>query len=768
MSEATMSSSLNIDLIKRLESYQVLFNDKISKVFWSYFINTNVDTDKNNSRFTNAINDVHQYFTKTRDELIEFCNINNIQNKEIWVERLQNMLMASLIIDKEQSKRFNQILFSFFESEFVSFSKSYIGSMRKVVVESEELDDDDDDEINNNSSVANQDNEMIDISLNDSFTDISVKELMFMEICDRLSQLNFIIVSEDLVSRILLSKIHEYIDTKCRGEYERRLLKPILNWADNVIFKWLSMILSKSSGATFEQWKMRIEFSIYEYYSDQRIDELFNMIRLYPDSTPALQDLSICFQKISIQKTLVENLKKVFHQRLLHPGANTNDIITTYISCIQSMKIIDPSCIVMDQVGQPIKDYLANREDTIRCIVSSFTDETNEIYQEFSSGVENDDGTDQHALDIENCDVYLDDADSHMDFKSFESWQPASLESHPNQKKQKYKDTISSLVNIYESTDLFVNEYRLMLSERLLSMTDFDVDKEIENVELLKLRFGENSMHNCEIMIKDIQDSKRLNNQIGQQLREKQLEAIKFDTLILSELFWPSMKDEGFTYPKSLSSQMTAFSKEYEAIKAPRKLQWKQHLGFVELEIEINGQLKQLSVSPIHATIIMLFESKDRLSLSELADQLQIKEELVKKKLGFWVANQVLVEVERGVYETVKPTSTADGKSSMDVDNGGMEGTGSDALDVVVEDDEDEQQSASAREKEEQLKVIENFVFGMLNNFKTLPIDRIHTMLTMFNPENYSLTTAELKSFLQKLQNEERLEFSGGEYRIKK
>lgn len=35
------------------------------------------------------------------------------------------------------------------------------------------------------------------------------------------------------------------------------------------------------------------------------------------------------------------------------------------------------------------------------------------------------------------------------------------------------------LVNIYGSSELFVNEYRTMLADRLLSITDYDTDKEV-------------------------------------------------------------------------------------------------------------------------------------------------------------------------------------------------------------------------------------------------------------------------------------------------
>lgn len=70
------------------------------------------------------------------------------------------------------------------------------------------------------------------------------------------------------------------------------------------------------------------------------------------------------------------------------------------------------------------------------------------------------------------------------------------------------------VVDIYGSKELFVGEYRSLLADRLLHQLDFNPEKEIRNLELLKLRFGEMLLHNCEVMLKDISDSKRINANI--------------------------------------------------------------------------------------------------------------------------------------------------------------------------------------------------------------------------------------------------------------
>eukprot|EP00624_Nannochloropsis_granulata_P001879 evm.model.NODE_19120_length_25721_cov_24.254967.5 len=91
------------------------------------------------------------------------------------------------------------------------------------------------------------------------------------------------------------------------------------------------------------------------------------------------------------------------------------------------------------------------------------------------------------------------------------------------------RDILWMLISIYGSKDLFVSEYRLMLAEKLLnlnlnakSLSDYDTDKEVIKLELLKRRFGEGgALQPCEIMIRDMEDSKRVNALIAARLREK-------------------------------------------------------------------------------------------------------------------------------------------------------------------------------------------------------------------------------------------------------
>ena len=65
-------------------------------------------------------------------------------------------------------------------------------------------------------------------------------------------------------------------------------------------------------------------------------------------------------------------------------------------------------------------------------------------------------------------------------------------------------------MNIYGSQDAFLKVYKSMLEERLLSGTEIKQDLELKNLELMKLRFGEQNLHACDVMLRDIKDSERI------------------------------------------------------------------------------------------------------------------------------------------------------------------------------------------------------------------------------------------------------------------
>jgi len=55
-----------------------------------------------------------------------------------------------------------------------------------------------------------------------------------------------------------------------------------------------------------------------------------------------------------------------------------------------------------------------------------------------------------------------------------------------------------------------------MLEQRLLQNAKVSYETEVRNVELMKKRFGDNCMYGCDAMLRDVQDSVRINREVQQ------------------------------------------------------------------------------------------------------------------------------------------------------------------------------------------------------------------------------------------------------------
>ncbi|KAF8045479.1 hypothetical protein N665_4834s0004 [Sinapis alba] len=68
------------------------------------------------------------------------------------------------------------------------------------------------------------------------------------------------------------------------------------------------------------------------------------------------------------------------------------------------------------------------------------------------------------------------------------------------------------------------------------------------------------------------------------------------------------------------------------------------------------------------------------------------------------------------------------------------------------------------------MTIYEKFIMGMLTNFGSMALERIHNTLKMFcvADPSYDKSLQQLQSFLSGLVSEEKLEFRDGMYLLKK
>ncbi|XP_078739097.1 LOW QUALITY PROTEIN: anaphase-promoting complex subunit 2 [Lampetra fluviatilis] len=471
----------------------------------------------------------------------------------------------------------------------------------------------------------------------------------------------------------------------------------------------------------------------------------------YPESQHALQELQVCLKKTNQKGQLVASLKTALETRLLHPGVNTDDIITLYISAIRALTQLDPTGVTLDVVCQPVRKYLRSREDTVRKIVAGLTDDVDgpsELAGELTRA---------EPVELEHSLGSDDDGDEPED------WSPPPCDAAHSVKSglgRRSFDIISLLVSIYGSKEVFINEYHTLLADRILHHFNYNMAREIRNLELLKLRFGDVFMHRCEVMLKDVADSRRINSNILEARRAwpgGPAAPVPLNAMILSGEFWPPLKEGKLELPAAVKEVMEAYTREYEKLKAARSLVWKPHLGLVSLDVHLaGGRSLSLSVSPVHAAIIMHFQDKASWTLQELSEALKVPAPSLRKKLALWQQRRVLREGPPDRFSLLE-----DGRH----DDGGL------LLLLDSDDDNDSAMASQADQKEEEMQVFWTYIQGMLTNLETLSLERIHSMLKMFamiGPAGGECDLAELRAFLGRKVKEQQLLCSGGMYKLPK
>jgi anaphase-promoting complex subunit 2 len=565
------------------------------------------------------------------------------------------------------------------------------------------------------------------------------------------------------------SILHAKVKSVIQGDFETpNTYQRVIQWKDETVQPWVLDVLcisqqSQSSplwtSRNKDVWCERLTRCAAESYCWVRMEEIFDMVTSFPESYSAVIELRDVLGMTNMQNELGDSLKDSLIRRLNHSGADTSQIIDVYISTIKVLRIIDTSDRLLSVVAEPVRAYLRGRTDTVRCIITSLTDAEagGDLYEELRRA---------DAKPLENVTVDSDDEEEPPDL----SWRPPPSLLKPRGtflqtgSRNGESDILAMLVSIYGSKELFVNEYRLMLADKLLANMDYNTDKDRHTLELLKLRFGEVSMNSAEVMIKDIDDSVRSNKNIRDRLatnpplrpQRKMLAGPIVDAVQLSHIFWPTLQNEQLKHHPRIQAELEEFSDAYAELKNPRKLKWMLQLGTVQLELETvetdlagkpHLETKEFTCSPLLATLISHFEDRPTWTAEGLSNETGIAEHIIQKRMAFWISNRVVTFVGDKEYSL----------SSLE-----QRQLGGDQMMALMDDDHGAGLAVSvSAQEEEEMEVYESYVKVMLTSLHQAPLEKIHNMLKMMvsgSETKYNKTPQQLNAFLQHLCRQEKLE----------
>ncbi|KAG5679053.1 hypothetical protein PVAND_008650 [Polypedilum vanderplanki] len=712
--------------------------------FWKPFFENNLESQSNNKAkqkcefqiFRNAITQLFRRYQLLNRIMVQVKYLESKTGKKL-IYNFDEVFKSSLLSQLPDS--FTNIVHAFY---YVSF---------KVFINTKADNDDDEEFMEEREECLGC--EMLQLKcqcqeLVNAFGEINLC-LTKMGLLDRISGYT--------LTHLIQNEIYNHIQKTCKGNFDTQHLKNLEKWLDTIVLEWLTRIYNNGSSKldptntkireSINCFQMKLKYFLYEKYANSIIDQFFNIIIEFPESQPAIDDLKLCMEKLDLRAHLVETLKTSLKTRLLHQGVDTCDIITGYVATIKTMRHLEKSGILLQTCTEPVKEYLRKcRQDTVRCVVTSLIEETpSDLAEELARS---------EAIKAEENERNKDE------MNNWQEWSPDPVDAITDSEKHsrnRKSDIISMIVDIYGSKELFVNEYRNLLAERLLINLDFNPEKEIRNLELLKLRFGENLLHSCEVMLRDISDSKRINAHILESetftsTAEKDEPSVS--ALIVSSQFWPTFKKETMELPDEMNKIFERYKKSYEEYKGNRTLCWSALNGKVNIEIEINDKKLDLTVTPAQATIIWHFQNQKEWQLDSLSTVINMPPSVLRRRIGFWQLQGLIRETKENLF-VLCDEKQQDCEMETQVN-------------VVL--DEEETMVSANDQREEELQVFWSYILGMLTNLDSMPLERIHQMLKLFASQGpgFEFSQDELKSFLQRKVREHKLVYALGVYQLPK
>jgi len=181
----------------------------------------------------------------------------------------------------------------------------------------------------------------------------------------------------------------------------------------------------------------------------------------------------------------------------------------------------------------------------------------------------------------------------------------------------------------------------------------------------------------------------------------------------------------------------------------------------VTIEVKFaNKTVKHLKCSPMHASILEAFVAQSQWRLDSLAAHLGIDADVVRRRIALWINRGFIHEMQRTSHGDI----CFEAPSSL--------GAGGEARQNYEDDFDTSQGGVAEAQMEQEMRMYEQYVMGMLTNLESLPLSRIHNMLRMFcasdGEQGYNCSETELQRFLNRLVEDGKLEFGSGCFKLKR
>ena len=534
-------------------------------------------------------------------------------------------------------------------------------------------------------------------------------------------------------------------------------------WKERVVDTFLQRALladgSQSAAdarAEVDRTSQELEQYLLQQYGRQQIVRFWDLVLEFPTSTPSLQDFQVCLSRFSgstLHEELVRTAKATLKAKLHRAGTRTEQILTVVVDTIRSLCVLlsknEQGSIVFAVVSDTLT-FLRGRKDSVSALVRAVAQPSCDsiLYSNLQRLGGKEEGSDDE-----------DDDDSSRVIKT-----SSSLQDHHNWKYHRRPDVLRVLLSAL-SVSSIVEEYKDVLAQQLLyraTLHSFVTSAEEEVLERMKCVFGEDPLSNCIVMLRDMNQSKRLNQRIVDALG---MDGARVSNTIISLTCWPKMstvtapaehtpspltQQSGWKVHPRLDALFAKYAAEFKKLKPNQHLRLIPSQGRVVLDLKQRdtktGEVCTVphTLSLVHGSIV--------LHVADAPQQVLSCDDLAMLLLGVKDApatNAVIACVQQMFPVTL--IVFPDKRVTLQKD---IVSAATFSFDSVQDD------SAAPTMPPEVLEVLWRFAFNFLKNRGPKPVAEMHNSMKMFS--NFTGSAADLKKLLQFWVSEKRLMTADG------
>ncbi|CAI0379172.1 unnamed protein product [Linum tenue] len=218
-------------------------------------------------------------------------------------------------------------------------------------------------------------------------------------------------------------------------------------------------------------------------------------------------------------------------------------------------------------------------------------------------------------------------------------------------------EKVVKLLAYISDKDLFAEFYRKKLARRLLFERSANEEHEKSILTKLKQQCGGQFTSKMEGMVTDLTLAKDNQNEFENYLSNNPNAhpGIDLSVNVLTTGFWPSYKSSDLNLPSEMVRGVQVFKEFYDTKSKHRKLTWIYSLGSCQLIGNFEAKKIEMVVSTYQAAILLLFNTSDRLSYSEIMTQSNLGHEDLVRLLHSLSCAKYKILIKEPISKTVSP-----------------------------------------------------------------------------------------------------------------